>query len=571
MPIEIPRRAAFLKRSHLFNGLTDDQINAVAAELTEETFPANKDIVKKDDPGDRIYFIWKGKVKVTQVKRKKEIYLANLVAGDYFGEEAMIASHHKRTATVTATEEVQALVLTRDQFRKLLKQAPQLKSNFSITVSSHRLARSTRFKWLLPNEVIYFLARKNKIRLVNGVAAPAILFFIGVISMFASWLFYMPGIVWWIALVVTVIASLWGIWQGVDWGNDYYIVTNTRVVWLEKIVGVYDSRQESPLSAIQRVNVETDYLGRRFDYGNLIVRTIVGNTVALRYVDHPFQAAALIEEHWRRSQESSRQMEENEMRDALKARLVLGPNRPLPTAGLTAKPAPKRDPYKGLRSRQSIFKVRFEDKSIITYRKHWVVLFQQVWKQTILILVMIVILIASLFENTFLAKIVGMVELEVFLILWALLLVGFILWWIYQYVDWSNDIFQVTADQIMDIDKTPFGSETSDVAALDNVLSTEYERRGLTQLIMNYGTVYITIGGGKQMAFEDVFDPSGVQQDIERRRLERIAKKEADKVKAERERMADWFAAYYNSEQAFRTEQSASAAEKDKDKKEGTQ
>ncbi len=87
-------------------------------------------------------------------------------------------------------------------------------------------------------------------------------------------------------------------------------------------------------------------------------------------------------------------------------------------------------------------------------------------------------------------------------LLWASYLLPALLWWIYEYVDWSNDIFQVTPDQIMDIDKTPLGQVTSDIASLDNILSIEYKRIGILELLFNYGTVYITIGGGKEMPFE---------------------------------------------------------------------
>ncbi len=561
MPIETSQRTAFLTRSHLFNGLDESQIGAVAAELTEETFEAGKEIVKQGEPGDRLYLIWKGKVKVTQTRRGKEKLLATLVANDYIGEESLLSRRHKRSATVTAVDEVQALVLTRDQFRKLLKQAPTLKANFAVTVSTHKLARRIQFKWLLPNEVVYFLARKHLIMLIRGMAVPVTLFLVGVISMFAVWWLYMPGYLWWIALVGSVITGLWGIWRFVDWSNDYYIVTNSRVIWLEKIVGLYDSRQEAPLSAVQRVSVNTEFWGRQLDYGDLIVRTIVGNSLTLNNIDHPFQAAALIEEHWRRSQETSRRMEESDMREALKVRLIQGPSKPLAVGGIVAKPQPKRDPYKGLKSRRTLFSVRFEDKAVVTYRKHILVLARQTWKASLCILALVGLLIYEIVSVKFsFADLFSNLGAELLLVFWFILFLFAFGWWVYEYIDWSNDIFQVTADQIMDIDKKPFGEVTSDIAALDNVLSIEYERRGLAQLIFNYGTVFITIGGGKQMAFEDVFSPSTVQQDIERRRLERIAKKEADKIKAERERMVDWFAAYYNSEQAFRAEDKPAGA-----------
>jgi hypothetical protein len=57
------------------------------------------------------------------------------------------------------------------------------------------------------------------------------------------------------------------------------------------------------------------------------------------------------------------------------------------------------------------------------------------------------------------------------------------------------------------------------------------------------------------MSFEDVLNPTSVQQDIDRRRLASIAKKEADKAAAERDRLADFFATYYNSFEEFQKEE----------------
>jgi hypothetical protein len=144
-----------------------------------------------------------------------------------------------------------------------------------------------------------------------------------------------------------------------------------------------------------------------------------------------------------------------------------------------------------------------------------------------------------------------------------------LLWWIYQYVDWSNDIFQVTEDQILDIDKTPLGREERKSAPLDNILTTESERRGFLKVLLNYGNVYITVGGA-QLVFEDVFDPPSVQQDIDRRREARIERKKRSEANAERERVADWFAEYHRSVEELRSVEEPPAApeedEEDEDK-----
>ena len=129
---------------------------------------------------------------------------------------------------------------------------------------------------------------------------------------------------------------------------------------------------------------------------------------------------------------------------------------------------------------------------------------------------------------------------------WAVLFFIAFIWWVYQYIDWSNDIFQVTPDQILDIDRKPFGTEERKAAPLENILSTEAQREGFLEYLLNYGTVYINVGGMTELRFSDVSDPATVQQDIDNRRLARINAKTETQAKAERERLADWFATYHS-------------------------
>jgi hypothetical protein len=106
----------------------------------------------------------------------------------------------------------------------------------------------------------------------------------------------------------------------------------------------------------------------------------------------------------------------------------------------------------------------------------------------------------------------------------------------------------------MDIDRKPFGTEESRAAPLDNILGTRYERIGFLGYILNFGTVYIDIGS-TQFAFEDVLDPAAVQTDIDRRRLTRMSSKKAAELTSERNRMADWMAAYHQNVDDIRREQ----------------
>jgi hypothetical protein len=324
----------------------------------------------------------------------------------------------------------------------------------------------------------------------------------------------------------------WLLWNIIDWGNDYYIVTNQRVIWLEKVIGLYDSRQEAPLATLLSVGVETDLVGRLLDYGNVVARTFVGQ-VRFRSVVHPHQAANLVSEQWERTKEAASEEEREAMKQTLgeKFRANLGlaavpDSEQAPTTEVRVAPSRQRVILSlGALLGGNLFKVRFEEGGTITYRKHWWVLLKRIFRPTLLVsgvLAWTAYRGAGLLltEGSLLRA--GGPDALLATLVFALLPAGG--WWVYQYLDWKNDIFQVTPEQILDIDKKPFGTEQRRVALLDNVLSTHSSRLGLAGYVLNFGTVYITVGGS-QLAFEDVKDPASVQGDIDRRRAGRIEQK----------------------------------------------
>ena len=272
--VDTPERIAFLRKIHLFYGLGDDELSAVAEQLSETSYPAGSVIFQQDSKPESFYLIYGGNVRIVRKKEGKERQLAVLVKNDYFGEMALVTNRH-RSGTATAVTDTSLLVLSRENFHTLVKSAPHLRSNLGLAIRSRELARRLQFKWLAPDEVIYFLARKHRVILYRNLILPVLTLLVP-IGLFYAWFaiasFRIVAFAGFASLIAII---LWAIWLVIDWGNDYYIVTNRRVVWLEKVIGMFDSRQESPLSTILSVGVETEALGRIFDFGNLIVRTFV--------------------------------------------------------------------------------------------------------------------------------------------------------------------------------------------------------------------------------------------------------------------------------------------------------
>lgn len=545
-------RVAFLRRIHLFQELKEEDLGAIAADLQEETRAEGDTVFARGDEADRFFIIQHGAVLLTRPGRRGRLEHLTLVEGDYFGEDSLLAAGG-RTGDVAASEDLALFAIAGSKLLEYARRLPRLKKAFDVAMSSRRLLDSLHFDWLGPDEVIHFVARKHEVVLyqtlslpIVGLAAPILLLAHFMLSR-AFFAIFGAGI-----LFLLMIA--WAIWTWIDWGNDYYIVTNQRVIWLEKVVALYDSRQEAPLSTILSVGVETDMMGRMLDYGDVVVRTYVGKIV-FKNVSHPFEAARLVEEHWSRTKRSASRVEREAMRNLLRQKM----GQPIPLNTPDLQPAVKTvSPSLYRRSILRVigekwFGLRVEDGGTITYRKHWFVLVQQTWQPTVLILLVFGAMVARLVR---LSQTVGqrlydasrVPAVDTAMLVLPTLLIPLILWWIYQYLDWRNDIFVVTSDQILDIDKKPFGTETRRAAPLENILSTEAERVGLPGYLLNFGTVYITVGGAN-LDFQDVQDPSAVQADIDRRREARSAQRRDMEAASERERMSDWLLAYHENQQ----------------------
>jgi hypothetical protein len=516
-------------------------------------------VFEQGGKADSFYLIYGGSVRIVRKQNNKETQLALLVKNDYFGEMALV-EHRLHSGTVTALTDTSLLVLSRKDFEKLYKNDPQLKLNLELAIKSRQLARRVKFKWLRSDEVIYFLARKHRLVLYQKLLGPLAGLLVPAFFFYARY-FMVPyvivGIAAWLSLIAVI---LWAAWLIVDWSNDYYIVTNQRVVWLEKVVGIYDSRMESPIHTVLSVGVEANQFGRILDYGNVIVRTFVGRII-FSNVDHPEQAARMIEEYWGRTREAAVGIEKEAIKNAIRKRLGIPiPPQPKPFGSIQETPPPPKPKTPRWLSLLGLdaLKLRLEEGDSIIYRKHWMALVMQAWMPIAGIFAALVLFLNRLWQlafdpNAVFISFAGGLNIDTWALVFSMGMVPFIGWLIYEIADWSNDKFQVTAEQIIDLDKKPFGTETRNAAQLDSILGTEYKRIGILGNLFNYGTVYITVGGSK-FAFEDVMDPPSVQSDIDRRRMARSAKKKEAEVTMERERMADWLATYHRNAEDFQRE-----------------
>jgi len=118
-------RVQLLKRVPLFKDLDPKDLEHLAEALQAQTYPDATDIVVATEPGHSMFLILSGTVQVLYHSQSSDFELARLGEGDFFGEMALLNSM-PRSATVRAMESVRVLVLDRDDFNKIILEAPQV-------------------------------------------------------------------------------------------------------------------------------------------------------------------------------------------------------------------------------------------------------------------------------------------------------------------------------------------------------------------------------------------------------------------------------------------------------------
>ena len=118
--------ADFLATVPLFSGIERSEMGRFADLTREKTYPKGSVIVFEDDPGDSLFVVRGGRVRVVLVAEDgREVILGVLGVGEYFGELSLI-DDQPRSAHVIAMEDATLLVLRREDFRKRVEQSPSV-------------------------------------------------------------------------------------------------------------------------------------------------------------------------------------------------------------------------------------------------------------------------------------------------------------------------------------------------------------------------------------------------------------------------------------------------------------
>lgn len=532
-----------LRESALFSALPDEDLPIIGEALVRVELPAGEILFEEGEDIDGIFLVETGKLTGFDQENR---HIADYKRGDILG---LITSNlaNERQETIQAQKNSQVWYLSGANLERLISERPAFAETVTVLANSQVMVRRMAMPWLEADEKVSLIARKHPVFLLFAGAPPILFFALTLVGLN----YLQPESIMLGVMFFFFICAVWLLWNINNWANDFYLITSKRMVWVERVSGFYESRQEAPLGTLISVGVQTGQMGAILGFADVIVRTYYGD-IRFERVAHAKTIGKLIESFWAKSKHVDLELDAKEIRRVLREKFGKAPEE-VTSKELQAEygieneiPRAEISFFEWLFS--DFLKVRYEAGGSITYRKHWVVLLRKIFLSLAGAVLSSGFVIAVLTRN-----ISGLNSGMALTLGFFALMVSFAVM-LYQYVDWRNDVFQLTPNQVIDLDRKPFGRESRRAAPLDNILSIEYERRGIIPMIFNFGTVYITVGN-TQLTFNNVYHPSDVQQDIFARMGKHVQETQDRQTNQERDRIAQWFKVFQEESRDLTTSQ----------------
>jgi CRP-like cAMP-binding protein len=98
------------------------------------TYPKDSMIFAEGEPGDELYIIQKGSVKIAKIVDNNEVLLAVLKSGDIFGEMALLEAK-PRAASAVAYEDCAVMAVNRANYERMIAAQPQIVARLTVLLS----------------------------------------------------------------------------------------------------------------------------------------------------------------------------------------------------------------------------------------------------------------------------------------------------------------------------------------------------------------------------------------------------------------------------------------------------
>lgn len=530
----------FLAKLPLFDRLTEEEVDSLAAISREYSFDDGSIIAYQRDVADSFYLVKDGRLYAEKVGKDGVVRDSKPYKKEDCFEQTWLFEQAAHTHTIRGTGNGRLLIINQKDFLHFLKDNPDVISGLEpfydesgkhvagLSEEAWEMAQRTSIKAdkpsksveLLPDELIEFYTRRSKWYLFVQMILPTLGVLLGLtlavillttnglsgMFTFLNWL--LPALI--LLLSVSVI-----LFRLVDWRNDYFIITNKHLTHNEfELTKLRGRVNKIPIDQIQSIStLKPSFFANLFNYGTARITTASqSGSLYFDNIDHPETVTTTLERLQIRSQNLTAGLIQAAMRRSLENHFQVDPLYQQ-VEGETAAADTKGAESATKNLRRNIkhrYGTHLIEEGVITYRKNFFAFLRTIIWPFIL--------------NIFIFLLLGILIItygKELPISWTSSGILFVLffsvgWLIWQVEDWRNDHFQLTDQYVIDIDRKPFGiSEARKQAGLDNVQNVTANKPSFWATLFNYGDVHIeTAGAVADIIFEQVSHPNRVQSEI---------------------------------------------------------
>lgn len=130
-----------LREAYLFRDLTDSEIRFLERCVHVRHYHSGESVFRQGEVGVGMYLVIKGRVEIYVIdpdaksEHAREIYITQLLAGDFFGELSLVEENGRRTATAVAREETMLIGFFKPDLNEILSRRPAMGTKITLRLA----------------------------------------------------------------------------------------------------------------------------------------------------------------------------------------------------------------------------------------------------------------------------------------------------------------------------------------------------------------------------------------------------------------------------------------------------
>jgi hypothetical protein len=554
-----PQLLAHIRRLPLFAYLSLEQLQVVASAFRQAQYAPGDRLYNQGEMSQALYMFVSGGAEILHRGADGiERSLGDVRAGAYVGESSLFLTE-RRDSSVLVVQPSVVLVLTKAQFDAALNARPDIRPVLNIRRDLLNALQAQQQRGVRPDEMTLLITRRHPWAFAGRMLRSVLIFavLVGLALVLAQLTPSIPALPLIALGLAVIVPALMALYYFFEWYNDFFIITNQRIIHEERyLLTGEEQREQALIGSIQNVSIaRRGLIAELIGFGDVLVNT-AGNKESLKLDMIPSPARiqkAIFDQIQRRREQDAAGTNSQAIQAQINALLMpnpvtpANPSMPMPPPIGPANTRQPRDPISRLF--RSIFPPsRLVEGDRITYHKHWILLLVSLLKPLLLFVLLIVLLIVWLSGR--LASLPNLPSGLVALIALGLFALD-AFWFYWVYADWRDDTYVVDSQSIIDINRKPLWlSEARTQAGLQQIQNVTSRIDSLWGQFFDYGSVIIqTAAEHGTMVFRGIRRPTAVAEEILQRMQRHIELQAIAGQEEQRRLVAQYLAAYHQATQ----------------------